>query len=238
MKLDVLAIGAHPDDIEITCAGTIIKLVGSGKSIGILDLTEGELGTRGSREERREEARVAASLLGITVRENLGLADGNIAVTKENILSLVRLLRRFRPETLLIPYEKDRHPDHVHAHTLCREAWFYAGLGKIDTIEKDLAQAPHRPHNFYQYMQWYEFEPSFIVDVSETWPRRMDSVRAFKSQFHNPESPDPQTLLSSPGFFDFIETRAKYYGSRIGVQYGEPFFLERTPGVSDLSAII
>jgi bacillithiol biosynthesis deacetylase BshB1 len=237
MDLDILAIGAHPDDIEITCAGTIVKLVTSGKRVGIVDLTEGELGTRGSRALRREEATNAASVLGIT-RENLGIPDGNITVSRENILRLMLIIRRRKPHTLLIPYGQDRHPDHVHAHTLCKEAWFYAGLGKIETVDDGVAQGPHRPGMLIQYMQWFEFSPSFIVDVTESWPRRMDAMRAYKSQFHNPTSSDPQTALSSPGFFDFIETRARYYGSRIGVQYGEPFFLERTPGISDLLAIL
>ena len=237
-NMDVLAIGPHPDDIELACAGTVIRLARSGKSVGILDLTEGELGTRGTREVRREEASNAAAIMGVKVRENLGLPDGDVRPTRENILRLVTVIRRVRPSVLLIPHGQDRHPDHVHAHTLCREAWFLSGLRKIETHDKDIAQTAFRPDRFYQFMQWYEFEPSFIVDVSDDWEMRMKAVRAFKSQFHDPASPDPQTVLSSPEFLDFIETRAKYYGSRIGVRFGEPFLMERTPGITDLDAII
>jgi bacillithiol biosynthesis deacetylase BshB1 len=237
MKADVLAVGAHPDDIEITCAGTVIKLVQTGKKVAILDLTAGELGTRGSREMRREEAVQAAGLLGVSIRENLGIPDGNIEVNRENLLLLVGRIRSLRPDILLIPYGHDRHPDHEHAHRLCKEAIFYSGLAKIETLSGGAPQLPHRPLRFYQFMQWQEFQPSFIVDVSETWERRMSSMRAFKSQFYDPTSADPQTVLSTPDFFDFIETRAKFYGSQIGVRYGEPFRSEKPPGVKDLNAL-
>jgi bacillithiol biosynthesis deacetylase BshB1 len=216
MKLDVLAIGAHPDDIELTCSGTIIKLVREGKKVGILDITEGELGTRGSRAQRSDEARAAASLMGVSHRENLNIADGNIVVNRENILSLIQVIRRWSPDTLLIPFGHDRHPDHVHAHTLCREAWFYAGLSKIQTVHDGIAQDPYRPLRFYQFMQWHEFEPSFIVDVTDCWDQRMDAVRAYKSQFYDPNSPDPQTILSTPNSLTLSKQGRSTSGTGLG----------------------
>lgn len=237
MKLDLLAIGAHPDDIELTCSGTVLKHLALGEKVGIADLTQGELGTRGNRVLRLEEADAAATILGVSVRENLRIPDGNIAVSRENILKVITLIRTFRPEILLFPYWKDRHPDHEHAHALVKEALFYAGLEKIETLVEGISQEPFRPLRHYHFMQWEEFEPSFIVDVTKEWPRRMESVRAFRSQFHDPESGDSETILSSPDFLDFIETRGKYFGDQIGAGYGEPFFAPQMIRVENLRAI-
>jgi bacillithiol biosynthesis deacetylase BshB1 len=231
MKLDLLAIGAHPDDIEITCGGTIAKLVKQGKKVGILDLTRGELGTRGTAELRETEASVAAKILGVHVRDNLKLQDGNIEINKDNKLQLVQMLRRYKPELLLIPHWLERHPDHEHAHSLSREAWFYAGLEKIETTFLGVIQEPHRPRAFYHFMQTYEFAPSFVVDISDEFEQRMEAVRAYKSQFHNPESDERETLLSSPEFLDSLAARFEYYGDRIGRKYGEPFYSVNLVGI-------
>ncbi len=224
MKLDLLAIGPHPDDVELTCAGTIIKLVKQGHAVGVVDLTAGELGTRGSAERRIREAEEAARIMGTSVRINLRLPDGNIENTPDNRLKLIRIIREHRPEILLFPYFTDRHPDHEHGHVLCKEAWFYSGLEKIRTVHDGKEQEPHRPRAYYNYMQWLEFTPSFIVDISDEFEQRVKVMRAYKSQFHDPESKERETVLSRPEFFEMIRTRHEYYGDRIGVRYGEPFF--------------
>ena len=237
-KLDVLAIGAHPDDIELACGGTVIKLVKQGKRVGLVDLTEGELGTRGSREIRAREAASAAQVLGVSARENLKLPDGNIEVNEENRRKLIQVIRRFRPDVLLIPHWLERHPDHEHAHQLSREAWFYAGLERIETKDHGTRQEPHRPLKYFLFMQSYEFVPSFVVDISEEYPRRMEAVRAFRSQFHDPHSTERETRLSRPDFFERLETRLSYFGDRIGVRYGEPFYSVETVGLSDLFSLV
>ena len=234
MKLDVLAIGAHPDDVELACGGTIIKLLKQGRKVGLADLTEGELGTRGSREIRAAEALEAARILGLALRENLQIPDGNIQLSKENLLKVISLIRQFKPELLLFPHSKDRHPDHEHAHVLCREAWFYAGLERIETTLDGKKQEPHRPKKYYEYMQWFEFIPSFVTDISDEYKQRMEAARAFRSQFHDPDSKDRETVLSSPEFMEMLRTRLEYYGDRIGTKYGEPFYSPNMVGLSDL----
>lgn len=234
VKLDVLAIGAHPDDVELACGGTVVKLVTQGKKVGLLDLTEGELGTRGTPEIRAREAEDAARVLGVTVRENLGMKDGNIEVSIENRLKVIGAIRRYRPEILLFPHWLERHPDHEHAHQLCREAWFYSGLSKIQTMADGVPQQPFRPRSYYHFMQTYEFVPSFVVDISGEYARRMEAVRAFRSQVFDPESTEPQTFLSTPDFLHMLETRFAYYGDRIGRKFGEPFFSVNMTGIEDL----
>ena len=237
MKLDVLAIGAHPDDVELTCGGTIIKLVNQGRKVGLIDLSEGELGTRGTREIRAEEAREAAGILGVSFRDCLGIPDGSIQVTMENRLKLIRAIRSHKPDILLFPHWHERHPDHEHAHRLCREAWYYAGLAKIETQEDGRLQEPFRPRSYYHFMQWYEFQPSFVVDITGEYEQRMRAVRAFKSQFYNPESNERDTALSSPEFMEMLRTRFEYYGDRIGRKYGEPFYSVNMVGVSDMYSL-
>ncbi len=234
MKLDVLAIGAHPDDVDLSCGGTVIKLGRMGKAVGVLDLTAGELGTRGNAGLRASEAQDAARILGVKTRENLGLPDGNIESTMDNKLRLVSMIRKYTPDVLLFPYWKDRHPDHERSYILCREAWFLAGLEKIRTQIDSVDQAPWRPRAYYHYMQWFEFEPSFIVDISEEFERRMECVRAFRSQFFDPESTEPGTILSTPEFLEMLKTRMAYYGDLIGVRYGEPFASPQPIKIRDL----
>ncbi|MBI4535589.1 MAG: bacillithiol biosynthesis deacetylase BshB1 [Ignavibacteriae bacterium] len=237
MKLDVLAIGAHPDDVELTCSGTIIKIVKQGRKVGLVDLTAGELGTRGSPEIRAEEAAEAAKLLGVSVRENLGLPDGNIEVNPTNRLRLIQLIRKYQPEVLLFPHWLERHPDHEHAHRLSRESWFYAGLEKIETRIDGKVQEPYRPRSYYHFMQSYEFVPTFIIDISDVYEQRMDVVRTFKSQFYDPHSEERETFLSNPEFMEMLRTRFEYFGDRIGKKYGEPFYSVNMVGVTDLFSL-
>ena len=218
MYADVLAIGAHPDDIELSCGGTIAKLVRQGHRVALADMTQGELGTRGSKEIRAREAADAASILGVVTRRNLRLPDGGIEIKTEHVKKVIALIRELRPSILLIPHGVERHPDHVHTHQLCREAWFYAGLEKLPTIIRGIQQQPHRPHHFFEFMQWHEFDPAFIVDISDTYETKMNAIRAHASQFFNPESKERETKLSSPEFLQTIETRCKYYGHKIGVK--------------------
>jgi N-acetylglucosamine malate deacetylase 1 len=237
MKLDVLALGAHPDDVDLSCGGTVAKLAKQGRRVGIADLTRGELGTRGSREIREAEAKEAARVLGVQARENLGMPDGNLETTLDNRLKIVRIIRKYQPDVLLMPYPVDRHPDHERGHTLCREAWFAAGLAKIETEMDGRRQEPFRPRAYYYYMQWFEFPPSFIVDISDEFEQRMECVRAFKSQFYDPDSNERQTILSTPEFLEMLRTRMAYYGDKIGKKYGEPFYSVAALNVPDLFSL-
>lgn len=238
LKLDVLAIGAHPDDIELACGGTIIKLINQGKKVGICDLTEGELGTRGSRQVRAAEAMEASRILGVSIRDGLAMPDGNIENSPANRLKVISVVRKYRPEILLLPHWLERHPDHERAHTLCREAWFYSGLEKIESTIDGVSQEPFRPLRYFHFMQTYEFEPSFVVDISDEFEQRMLAVRAFKSQFFDPASKERETFLSNPGFMDMLRTRFEYYGDRIGVKYAEPFYSIEMIGLSDIFSLV
>ena len=233
MKLDILAIAAHPDDIELCCAGTLAKAARSGSKVGILDLTKGELGTRGTVGIRSKEAAAAAKILGC-LRENLHLPDGGIQLSEANKLKLIQVYRRYQPRIILIPHFFERHPDHIHTHELAREAWFFSGLRKIKTTFNGKNQEPWRPDNYFHYMQWFEFAPSFIVDISDVYDQRLAAIKAHKSQFYDPASKDPQTILSQNTFFDFVEARARNYGFKIGVKYGEPFYSVESIGIDDL----
>lgn len=238
MATDILAIGAHPDDIELACGGTVATMVKAGHRVALLDLTQGELGTRGTREIRAKEAEEAAKLLGISERRTLDIPDGNIEIDQENLRKVIEVIRDLRPSMLIIPHSEERHPDHVRAHRLCKEAWFYAGLKNIPTTYAGRTQQPHRPDVYFEFMQWYEFSPTFIVDVSSVWETKMKAIRAFASQFHDPNSTEPATKLSDPGFLDLIEVRGRYYGERIGARYGEAFFSIAPIGVRSLFDLV
>ncbi len=238
MKLDVLAIAAHPDDIELACGGTIIKLVKQGRKVGICDLTAGELGTRGTVEIRRQETLEATKLLGIALRENLGLPDGNIQNTPENRLRLIEVIREHQPEVLLIPHWLERHPDHENAHTLVRAAWFYAGLEKITSLRGAKRQPAFRPRKYFHYMQTYEFIPSFIVDISDEFEARMKALLTYRSQLYDEKSKEPTTFLSTPAFLEMLKTRFEYFGDRIGKKYGEPFYSIDMIGTDDLMQVL
>lgn len=231
MKLDLLAIAAHPDDVELSCSATIAKLISQGKKVGIVDLTQGELGTRGSKEIRAKEADASAKILGVSARTNLKMPDGDIEVNQKNIHKLIQIIRHYTPTMLLFPHWSERHPDHEHAHQLCKEAWFYSGLEKISTRWLGLSQKPHRPAKYFHYMQKYEFQPSFIVDVSDSYEKKRLALAAFGSQFYNPKSKERETLLSSKLFLESIYARDRHYGSLINVEYGEPFYSMEPLGV-------
>jgi N-acetylglucosamine malate deacetylase 1 len=238
MTVDVLAIGAHPDDLELSCGGTLAKLVQQGYKVALADVTGGELGTRGTKQIRAREAQEAAHILGAVTRRNLAIPDGHVEVTKTNVRKVITLIRELRPTVLIIPHGIERHPDHAHTHQLCKEAWFFAGLRKLPTSLRGKQQLPHRPHHYFEFMQWHEFPAAFVVDISDTYAIKMKAIRAHASQFFNPASKEPETRLSSPTFLDTIETRSKYYGQKIGVTYGEPFLTQFTLGLNDMFDLV
>lgn len=241
--LDVLACAAHPDDVELCAGGTMALLARQGYRTGIVDFTRGELGSRGTPEGRLREAAEAAEILGLAVRENLGLPDGDITNTPEHRLRLVRLVRRYRPRIVLINAPECRHPDHGAAARLAADALFYAGLRRIETVDDGVPQEPWRPHHVLHYMQAVPFTPTLVVDVTEVWETRLRALQAFRSQFHHPDyrpAPDePETFVSNEGFLRFVEAQARTYGYRIGATYGEPFLYRHGPiGVTDLAATL
>ncbi|HCR49166.1 MAG TPA: bacillithiol biosynthesis deacetylase BshB1 [Bacteroidetes bacterium] len=242
MKLDVLAFAAHPDDIELSCGGTVCLLVKQGYRVGVVDFTRGELGSRGTPELRALEAAEASRVMGIHARENLGIPDGHIENTPENRRKVIEVLRRYRPHLVLVNAPKDRHPDHPNAAVLSLEAIFYAGLRKIATHEKDgTEQAPWRPSHVLHYFQsvMEDMEPTLVVDVTEVWDQRVSAMQAFRSQFwsksYNPATDEPETFISSPAFMEWLEARARTFGYRIGAKYAEPFLYHNGPiGVKNL----
>ncbi len=234
MKLDILVFTAHPDDAELSCSGTIITHVNQGKKVGIVDLTRGELGTRGTPELRAREAEAATKVMGLAVRENLGFRDGFFVDDEEHRLQVVKMIRKYRPEVILANAVHDRHPDHGRASKLVSESCFIAGLKMVQTEHEGQSQATWRPKAVYHYIQSIFIEPDFIVDVSEAWERKMESIRCFKSQFFDPTSNEPNTYISSPEFMKMLESRGKEFGHAIGVAYGEGFTRERHVGISSL----
>lgn len=236
-KVDILVFAAHPDDAELACSGTILKHIQLGKKVAIVDLTAGELGTRGTAEIRAEESTEATKLLGLTARYNAGFADGFFESDKEHCLVLAKYIRHFQPEIVLCNAILDRHPDHGNASELASRACFLSGLRKIDTSWEGENQEAWRPKNVYHYIQDRYIEPDFIVDISAHWDRKLACVQAFKSQFYSPgttENNEPQTYISGKSFLLSIESRARQFGHAIGVEYGEGFTKEKQIGVTDL----
>lgn len=233
MELDVLAFAAHRDDLELTCAGTLIKLVDRGYRVGIVDLTAGEMGTRGTAEEREQEASEAAHVMGVAVRENLHIPDGYVQVAEENERKVIRTIRTYRPQLLFLPYWEDRHPDHAHAGRLVASAWFKSGLAKLDTN-----QPSYRPERLLYYMCHYRVEPTFVVDVTDQHERKMQAIQAFRSQVHNPSYEAEETYISRKEYLEEIEARSRYYGSLIGRRYGEPFLLREMLEVEDPFSLV
>lgn len=234
MKLDILAIGVHPDDVELGCGGTLLKHIADGRKVGILDLTRGELGTRGSAELRLKEAAAAGDVLGVSARENLGLADGFFQNNEASQREVIKIIRKYRPEIVLANAPHDRHPDHGRASKLVYDACFLAGLPKIETELDGQAQQAFRPKNLYHYIQAYRLEPSFVVDITDHMDKKMEAVLAYKSQFYNPESEEPETFIASKGFMEMVKARAVEFGTIAGYQYAEAFIANRYPGVQDL----
>ncbi len=221
--IDMLAFGPHPDDVEICCAGTLLKLKAAGARVGVVDLTAGEMGTRGTREIRAAECAAASEMLGLDHRQCLDLGDGHLREDPLAELALVRVLRELRPSIVLSPWGVDDHPDHEHAARMVRNACFRSGMARLDT-----GQEPHRPRALLSYPGRREFSPSFVVDIPPFWERRMEAARCYTSQFHNPDSTEPATAISSPDFWHYIQARAMYYGQLVGVRYGEAFHYEGT----------
>ncbi|HYB53331.1 MAG TPA: bacillithiol biosynthesis deacetylase BshB1 [Thermoanaerobaculia bacterium] len=232
MPVDVLAIAAHADDIELTCAGTLIALKDRGHSFGIVDLTRGEMGTRGTAEIRLREAQRAAEILGAEFRETFDFGDGGLVINRENELAVIELIRREKPRLILTPFPEDRHPDHGRAGQIVTDAAFYAGLRKIET-----RSPAHRPQQTIYFSTAYVHAPSFVVDVTSTMDRRFEAIRAYRSQFHNPSSAEPKTMLSQETFLKAIEARARYFGFSIGVEFGEGFVSKRPPRIDDPVAV-
>lgn len=226
MNIDVLVFAAHPDDAELAMGGTIARLSKENFKVGIIDLTRGELGTRGTAETRQKEAFEAAIILKTALRENLDIPDGQIAVNKENLLKVIMVIRKYRPKIIFAPYFNDRHPDHIDASLLIKRAMFSTGLNKIKTFDKEVPQNAYRPEKLFYYMQTYSFKPSFIIDISDTFELKMQAINCFSTQFHNPKSLEPETFISRPQFLNYIQSRAVFYGFQIGKNYGEAFYSE------------
>ena len=236
MKVDIVAFGAHPDDVELGCAGSILAAVASGKSIGVVDLTQGELGTRGSAAIRKEEAINAASILGVSFRKNLGFRDGFFVNDEAHQLEVIRLLRLHQPEVVLCNAIDDRHIDHAKGSDLVSHACFLSGLSKIVTQDSEgKNQDAWRPKQVYHYIQWKDIEPDFVVDISPFIEQKMEAIQAYKSQFFDTNSKAPQTPISSKNFLDSVRYRAQNLGRLSGVDAAEGFTVERVPVIQSFS---
>ncbi|MEJ0029742.1 MAG: bacillithiol biosynthesis deacetylase BshB1 [Bacteroidota bacterium] len=233
MKLDILVLAAHPDDAELGCGGTILKHVAMGHKVGVVDFTRGELGTRGTRETREKEAADSAKILGLSVRENLGLPDGFFKNEKEHQLEVVKAIRKYQPDIVLANARYDRHPDHGRGSELAFEACFLSGLAKVST-----GQTPWRPKVIYHYIQSQLLQPDIVVDVTDFWDKKMEAIRAFKTQFYDPNSKEPDTFISSPAFMNLVESRGQEFGHAIGAKYGEGYNVRRHVGVKYLTDLI
>jgi len=235
MKLDILVLPVHPDDAELGCSGTIAKEIALGKKVGIVDLTRGELGTRGSAEIRDQESAASAKILGLAVRDNLGLPDGFFENNKPHQLKVIETIRRFKPEIVITNAYHDRHPDHGRASDLVEDSAFLSGLRKIETYYNGEKQQEWRPNLVLHFIQDNYIKPDILVDVTEYWDKKIESIHAFGSQFYNPEwEGEPQTYISSPEFIQVIEARAREYGKSIGVKFAEGFISRKILGVNDL----
>jgi len=239
MQLDILAFGVHPDDVELSCSGTILASIHQGKKVGIVDLTRGELGTRGSAEIRDREAADAAKILGVHHRENLRMADGFFTHSEENIRKIIVVLRKFRPSVILANAVEDRHPDHGRSARLVADAAFLAGLQKIETVDENgNPQQAFRPTQVFHYIQDRVLTPDFVFDVTPFYEKKMESIRAYTTQFYSAESNEPSTYISSPQFLETVKGRDMMMGKKIGVLYGEGFITEKTVGIRDFNHII
>ncbi len=234
MKLDILAIGAHPDDIELGCGATIAKEISLGKKVGVVDLTRGELGTRGSAEIRDQESAKAAEILGLTVRENLAFADGFFRNDKEHQLALIQMIRKYQPEIVLCNAVDDRHIDHPKGSKLASDACFLSGLRRIETSLGGVQQKEWRPKQVYHYIQWKNIEPDFVVDVSGFIEKKMEAVKAYSSQFYDPNSKEPISPITSKNFLESVRYRANDLGRLIGVESAEGYISERYVSVKKL----
>lgn len=241
MKVDILAFGVHPDDVELGCSGTIIASVQQGKRVAIVDLTQGELGTRGTIETRKEEAAAAGVIMGVVARENLKMADGFFEVNEANIRKVIAVIRKYQPEVVLCNALEDRHPDHGRSSKLVEDAAFLAGLRKIETVDEDgKPQDAWRPKYVFHYIQDRYLKPDFVFDISNVMDKKIEAVLAYKTQFYVAgfENGEPQTYISSPEFLETIKGRALLLGKRIGVKYAEGYISKKMIGVTDFNAFV
>ncbi|MEY3507878.1 MAG: hypothetical protein RIR44_1110 [Bacteroidota bacterium] len=238
MKLDILAFGVHPDDVELGCAGTIMAAIDQGKKVGIVDLTRGELGTRGTPTTRTQEAAAAAKIMGVDVRENLDMADGFFANDEAHQRKIIALIRKYQPDVILANAPEDRHPDHGRSAKLVSDAAFLSGLRKIETIHEGVTQNAWRPAYTFHYIQDRFIQPSFVIDITAYMERKMEAVLAYGTQFTSADTSEPQTYISSPQFLETVKARALMLGKRIGVGYAEGYITEKIIGFSNFDAII
>lgn len=237
-KLDILAFGAHPDDVELGCGGTLLAAVAEGKKVGIIDLTKGELGTRGTVSIRLNEALLAGEIIGATTRVNLDMKDGFFVNDQAHQISIIETIRKFQPTIILCNAPEDRHPDHGKAAKLVADASFLSGLSKIKTAYNGIDQEAWRPSQVFHYIQSRTLTPNFVVDISSHMDKKMESIMAHASQFYNPNSNEPNTFISSDSFLDFVKGRAKEFGQQIGVQYAEGFITEKMIGIKSFDGLI
>lgn len=238
MKVDILAIGAHPDDVELGCGGTLAKLISEGKKVAIIDLTQGELGTRGTKETRKEEAEEAAKILGISARENLKMKDGFINNSEEYQMRIVKMIRKYQPEIVFANAIDDRHPDHAKASKLASDACFLAGLRKIETELDGAAQESWRPKHVFHYIQWKNIKPEFVIDISSFMDKKIASCLAYKTQFYDPKSNEPMTPIATKDFQESLTYRAQDLGRLSGVEYAEGFTSEKLIALKNFEGIV
>jgi N-acetylglucosamine malate deacetylase 1 len=238
MKLDLLAFGVHPDDVELGCGGVLLSEKKKGKTTGVVDLTQGELGTRGTAETRKNEAADAQKILGLDVRENLKLADGFFENDESAKRKVIGVIRKYKPEIIFCNAPEDRHPDHGRSSALVNDAAFLSGLVKIKTIDEGLPQEAWRPKYVFHFIQDRYLKPDLVVDISDVFEQKIESVKAYKTQFFNPDEKGPQTYISTPEFLDSVVARAAMFGKMIGVKYGEGFISKKMIGVSSFDALI
>ncbi len=239
MKLDILAIGSHPDDVELGCSGTLIAEIKRGKKAGVIDLTQGELGTRGTVETRYQEASDAARIIGLSVRENLKMRDGFFQNDEAHQLQLIKVIRQYQPEVVIANILEDRHPDHGRGGWLAYDACFFSGLRQVKTYNDDGSeQEKWRPKLLLHYIQDRFYEPDVLIDISHVWQQRMEAVKAYRTQFLAEGSTDPQTYISSPDFLEAISARARLLGKRIGVKYAEGFISKKSIGIRSLDGLV
>jgi bacillithiol biosynthesis deacetylase BshB1 len=238
MKLDILAFGVHPDDVELGCAGTLMAAIDQGKKVGIVDLTRGELGTRGTPTTRTQEAAAAAKIMGVDVRENLDMADGFFANDEAHQRKIISIIRKYQPDIILANAPEDRHPDHGRSAKLVSDAAFLSGLRKIETMLDGTAQEAWRPAYTFHYIQDRFIQPSFVIDITAYMERKIEAVLAYGTQFNSADNSEPQTYISSPQFLETVKARALMLGKRIGVGYAEGYITEKIIGFSNFDAII
>lgn len=238
MKLDILAFGVHPDDVELSCAGVLLVEKNNGKKTGIIDLTAGELGTRGNAETRKAEATNAAMVLGVDIRENLGMADGFFQNDEAHQRQIITALRAYRPEIILCNAPEDRHPDHGRSSGLVSDAAFLSGLIKIETTLNGNSQEAWRPKYVFRYIQDRMLQPDFVIDITSVFEQKIEAIKAYKTQFHNGGTDGPETYISSPDFLDSVVYRHKWFGKMIGVKYAEGFISDKIVGLKNFDTII